>query len=112
MKYKQAILIRKDLKMNTGKIVSQGAHASLLAYKSASIQARKAWESSGNKKVVLKTDSLEQLLEIYNRAGRLPRALIRDAGLTQVPSGEITAACIGPAPETEIDKLTGKLKLL
>ena len=43
---------------------------------------------------------------------KIPNAMIRDAGLTQVKKGEITALAIGPEEEEKIDKITRNLKLL
>ena len=111
--YKQVIILRQDLKMGKGKLVAQGAHASLQAYKAASAEARRRWEDAGCKKVVLKAGSREELVGIFARAKKsFAAALIRDAGLTQVTPGEATAVGIGPAPEKELDRLTGRLKLL
>lgn len=72
------------------------------------------WKQEGQKKVVLKVSSEEELLLLYNQAKRasLPCSLIQDAGLTQIPPGSKTAVAIGPAFAREIDKLTSHLKLL
>lgn len=112
--YKQVIIIRKDLKLQKGKLAAQVAHASLSAYRKATPAAAKAWESEGEKKVVVKVDSLEELMKLYELATfkKLPCALIKDAGRTQVPKGTITAVGIGPAREKDIDAITGKLKIL
>jgi len=111
---KQAILVRTDLKMGKGKIASQVAHASLEAYKKANKRKIKKWEKEGCKKIVLKVSSLEELLKFKKMADELkiPNAMIRDAGLTQVKKGEITALAIGPEEEEKIDKITKNLKLL
>ena len=111
---KQAILVRTDLKMGKGKIASQVAHASLEAYKKANKRKIKKWEKEGCKKIVLKVSSLEELLKFKKMADELkiPNAMIRDAGLTQVKKGEITALALGPEEEEKIDKITRNLKLL
>ena len=100
--------------MGKGKIASQVAHASLEAYKKATKRKIKKWEKEGCKKIVLKVSSLEELLKFKKMADELkiPNAMIRDAGLTQVKKGEITALAIGPEEEEKIDKITKNLKLL
>ena len=112
MMYKQAIIVRKDLKMSAGKIAAQVAHASVEAWKKADKKIRDAWEREGAKKVVLQAQDEKELLELKKKSGKLPTALIRDAGLTEIPPGTTTCLAIGPAREEEIDKLTGSLKLL
>lgn len=110
---KQAIILRKDLKMGFGKAVAQACHASLEAYRTTGWIDKRKWIKEGAKKIVLKVNSEEELIELYHKAVKmgLPAALIKDAGLTQLPPGTITALAIGPAEEEKIDKITGKLKL-
>ena len=57
---------------------------------------------------------MEEMMDVMNRAKaeKLPVALIRDAGHTEIPAGTITTLGIGPAEEAKIDKITGKLKML
>jgi PTH2 family peptidyl-tRNA hydrolase len=112
--YKQVIVIRSDLKLSRGKLSAQAAHASLEAYKKADGRTRSDWEGSGSKKVVVKTESLKGLMEIYEEArqARLPASIIRDAGRTELPAGTVTAVGIGPGEESQVDKVTGRLKML
>jgi len=111
---KQAIILRTDLKMGKGKLVAQGSHASLTAFQKAGRMARKFWIYTGQKKIVLKVSSEKELLELYEKARskKLPHALIRDAGHTQLEPGTITALAIGPADDKKIDELVSHLKLL
>lgn len=110
---KQAIVIRKDLRLSPGKLAAQAAHASLEAYKKSSILNKKIWDHTGQKKVVLKVDSENALINLCKKCkdGRLTAILIRDAGKTQVRGGTLTALGIGPDKDNKIDKITGKLKL-
>jgi PTH2 family peptidyl-tRNA hydrolase len=115
--YKQVILVRTDLKMGTGKKCAQSCHASVSASDLVRIQDKSAWKNwknSGQKKVVLKIHSMEQLNELKAEieSKKIPYFIINDAGLTQLTPGTITAVGIGPVLSTEIDKITGDLKLL
>lgn len=111
---KQVIVMRTDLKMGKGKIAAQACHASLNSYKKASKRSVRQWESFGQKKVVLKISSKEELLKLYHiiKESGLPCALITDAGHTQIEPSTVTCLGVGPAMDSEIDKLTGHLKLL
>jgi len=112
--HKQVVLVRQDLKLGKGKTAAQVAHASLESYKKASQENRELWEADGSKKVVLKVKSLAELLEVRRsaRAAKLPNALIRDAGKTEVEPGTVTALAIGPADEHDIDSVAGHLHML
>ncbi|MBU5682127.1 MAG: peptidyl-tRNA hydrolase Pth2 [Candidatus Aenigmatarchaeota archaeon] len=111
---KQVIVIRTDLEMGKGKMISQACHASLEAYKLAPPYFKNKWKFFGYKKVVLKVSSLEELLKIYEEAKKekIPCVLIKDAGKTQLESGTITCVALGPYYSEKIDKITKNLKLL
>jgi PTH2 family peptidyl-tRNA hydrolase len=110
--YKQAIVVRKDLKMSSGKTAAQVAHASVGSLKNTSSNVRESWEREGAKKVVLRVSDKAELLEIKQKAKKLPTSLVKDAGMTELPPGTMTCLGIGPALDEEIDKVTGSLKLL
>ncbi len=115
--YKQVIVFRSDLKLSKGKIAAQAGHAAVSAAQEAHNHHRGWWDAwlfEGQRKVALKVEDEEELLELVEQAKDLglPNALIVDRGLTDVPPGTITCLGIGPAPEEMIDRLTGKLSLL
>lgn len=141
MTSKQVIVMRKDLNMRKGKMVAQGAHASLkvildMMTLSSGFEhmvtqgadgvakgyldihggtALNDWIYGKFTKVCLGVDSEEELLEIVNQAqvAGLPCALITDAGLTEFNGVPTNTCCaIGPAWSEEIDAITGHLKLL
>lgn len=129
-KTKQVIVIRKDLGMRQGKAVSQGAHASLgvilnmmktefnysVSDKKLEVvpgSALQDWLDNSFTKITLYVNSENELLEILENAGGLPKILITDNGTTEF-NGVPTKTCIaiGPAWSEDIDKITGHLKLL
>ena len=109
---KQVIVVRSDLELGKGKLAGQVAHAAVSAAEVS--KWKKDWFRQNQMKAVLKVGSLEELINIYEQAKRagLPAELISDAGRTQIPAGTTTCVGIGPAPAEEIDRITGKLKLL
>jgi len=114
METKQVILVRTDLDMSIGKVAAQCAHGSLSAMRKADKNIITKWEKEGEKKVVLKVSSLDELLEIKKKCDELkiPNALISDAGKTELEPGTITVLGIGPDYSDKIDKVTGNLKML
>ncbi len=117
MTYKQAIIVRTDIKMGKGKLAAQVAHAAVDSfYKVYSVNPSKAleWIRLGQKKVVLKVSSLNELLNRVRRAEEegIICSVIRDAGHTQLEPGTITCAGLGPDVEEAIDRVVGDLKLL
>lgn len=129
---KQVIVVRADLKMQRGKEISQGAHASMSflakrlyrddAYHYAKFSlvlsdAELEWLHNGKfTKITVKVDSEAELDAIYEKAKaakpRLEVHLIVDSGLT-VFHGVPTKTClaIGPDWPEKIDAITGTLGL-
>jgi len=115
--YKQSIVLRGDLGMSVGKLVSQACHAAVDSSELAKKRdhgAWRAWRDEGARKVVLQVDSLEELRELAEKADELDivNVLIQDRGLTEVPPGTTTALGVGPGRSERIDRVTGHLKLL
>lgn len=124
--YKQVILIRKDLNMSPGKMIAQGAHASLAAALDDSYQSLSGnlclemttgleeWLEGSQVKIVLGVSSEKELLDLYAKAqnANLPRSIIKDEGRTELRGQNYTAAAIGPADPEEINNITGHLRLL
>jgi len=115
--YKQVIAVRSDLNMSKGKTAVQVAHGSVSASERARVTKQevwKAWFREGQKKVAVKVGSEEEILELRKQAitHGLPHAIIRDAGMTELPPGTLTVIGIGPAKAEEIDEVTKDLKLL
>ncbi|MBR9679553.1 MAG: aminoacyl-tRNA hydrolase [Candidatus Altiarchaeota archaeon] len=113
---KMVVLVRTDLGMKKGKLAVQTAHAVLGVYR----KAKKAWpelvaswESEGEKKVTLKIGSQQELIDwrIWADSQGLTSYLVKDAGLTQLEPGTMTALAIGPAEPAKLKK-TEQLQLL
>ena len=125
MEHKQIIILRKDLNMRKGKLVAQGAHASMGAILSLCKQdgdrlilemdeRTKPWLTGRFKKICVYVNSEEELLNIHEQAKQngLVTSLIRDAGLTEfngVPT--LTAVAVGPDSEDKVDAICKHLPL-
>ncbi|KAI3874935.1 hypothetical protein MKW98_019508 [Papaver atlanticum] len=114
--FKMVLVVRNDLKMGKGKIAAQCSHATLGLYKKLLHRAPKAlnrWEMCGQVKVVLKTESEEEMLMLQGSAKslKLPTHITIDAGRTQIaPNSRTVMALLGPADL--VDDVTGSLKLM
>ncbi len=112
--YKQVVVVRSDLKLSPGKLAAQCGHGFVESFVKADEKSKRAWLSTGAKKVVLKVASEKELRMLWEDAGaqKIPNALITDAGHTELPPGTTTVLGLGPAAEEVLDKLTGQLKML
>lgn len=114
---KQVIIVRTDLDMGKGKTAAQVAHASLMSYfecEKSNKEVAEEWLETGEKKIVLKVDTEDVLVKLFNafKFKKIPCALVADAGLTEIPPGSKTALGVGPWESRDLDLLTRPLKLL
>lgn len=119
-KPKQVIILRKDLNMRKGKMVAQGAHASMAvildAYRNENFShAMNEWLSEHFTKICVSCSSEKELIDLYHEAlaANIPCSLIKDSGFTEfngVPT--YTAVAIGPDYPSVIDPITKHLPLL
>lgn len=114
---KMVLVVRTDLKMTKGKIGAQCAHAALACYRQSSElkpKITRSWVRWGQAKVALQVKTETELFELKRQALErgIVACVIRDAGRTQIAAGSATVLGIGPAPKSEIDRVTGHLKLL
>lgn len=123
---KQVIVMRKDLGMRKGKMIAQGAHASMRVllqagtlagdrYSLPVTEAMATWLTGRFTKVCVGVDSEAAVHDVMARAtaAGVPCALITDAGQTEfhgVPT--VTCCAVGPAWKDEVDAITGALTLL
>lgn len=110
-----ALIVRHDLRLSTGKIAVQCAHAAVtctVAAKKSHARLAERWRLSGARKICLKIDNLNELQRLAGQAqsAGLVTHLVKDAGHTEVEPGTITVLGIGPGPRRSIDALVGELK--
>lgn len=119
---KQVIVMRSDLrnteghKIRTGKLIAQGAHASMGAILGRLDDPRVVeWLDNSFTKVCVKIDNELALIDIWDRAVKagLLTKLITDNGLTEfggVPT--VTCCAIGPDTPENLAPITGHLRLM
>jgi peptidyl-tRNA hydrolase, PTH2 family len=111
---KQVIVVNESLRLPRGKLASQVAHASVAAFLHASPESQERWLAEGMRKIVLRGESAAQLTALLVRATEMgiPFKLICDAGRTVVEPGTATCLGLGPAATSDLDEITGALKLV
>ncbi|KAG6608093.1 peptidyl-tRNA hydrolase 2, mitochondrial isoform X1 [Cucurbita pepo subsp. pepo] len=114
---KLVLVVRQDLKMGSGKIASQCAHAATGLYAQLMQSHRnllRQWELCGQPKIVVTCKNQQEMNKLKDAAENvgLPTFVVADAGRTQVSAGSKTVLAIGPGPKEFIDAVTGKLRLL
>nr|XP_048331098.1 peptidyl-tRNA hydrolase 2, mitochondrial isoform X2 [Ziziphus jujuba var. spinosa] len=98
---KMVLVVRQDLKMKSGKIASQCAHAATGMYAELMYSHRsllRQWEQNGQPKIVVLCKNQQEMNKLKEAAEDigLPTFVVADAGRTQVLAGSKTVLAIGP----------------
>ncbi|CAF0891506.1 unnamed protein product [Adineta ricciae] len=115
--YKMLFVVNGSLPMSSGKLAAQVAHSAIDLYQqilNRRLMALNFWSISGQKKIVVRANSAEELLDIQQRVSvhkSVLTSIIHDAGRTEIASGSIT--CLGIfGTNDQLDPITGHLKLM
>lgn len=114
---KMVFVVNHALKMGKGKIAAQVGHGAVQSVMKAGAKTPgylEAWLASGQKKICVKGDGADHLSSIETQAkqSNILTSRVHDAGHTQIPSGSFTILVLGPAESSELESITGTLKLL
>jgi PTH2 family peptidyl-tRNA hydrolase len=117
MTYKMLFIVNGSLPMSSGKMAAQVAHCAIDLYQQIldrRMMGLNFWKICGQKKIVVRGDSTEELMDIDQRISvnqSVVRSTIRDAGRTEIASGSIT--CLGLfGKDNQLDPITRHLKLM
>jgi peptidyl-tRNA hydrolase, PTH2 family len=108
-RYKQVIVIRKDIAMSPAKLGVQVAHGAIESYLRTDPLIRDEWYMEGMRKIVLMVnfqEDLKNLMRVSKNA-----SYIVDFGLTELEPNTITGIAFPIMLNEEIDKITKHLKL-
>ena len=117
---KQTIIIRKDLNLSKGRLVTQGAHASIAfltdlikEYNPLQLtEVQKEWVYGTFFMVCVGVDSEKELLDIGYNAVMLGLSVKYIEETTGFDKPTVTCLAIGPDYSSKIDPVTKHLKLL
>ena len=121
-KIKQVIVMRKDLNLSKGRLVTQGSHASI-AFLTTLIQeydseplplseAEKEWVYGTFFKICVGVDGEKELLDIGYQAVNLGLKVRYIQETMEFDEPTFTCLAIGPDYSSNIDPVTKHLKLL
>ena len=70
------------------------------------------WQESASRKVCLAVENEDELSHFVGLVedASLPFAVIKDAGLTEIPPGTVTVLGVGPGPRHTMDALFKNLR--
>ena len=109
MIYKCVMVVRGDLDMSKGKIVSQCIHGITEALHHSTREKVDAWQYEGEAVIIVKVKSLDELVKVrdHARSKGIFAHIVHDNTL-----GTGTICVVGPDIGDKVDKITSQLKLL
>ena len=108
-KYKQVIVIRKDIDMTPAKLGVQVAHGAIESYIRTPLPIQDEWHMEGMRKIVLMVPTLDDLKNLM-RASKDATYII-DFGLTELEPNTVTGLSFPIMLAEDINKITKHLKL-
>ena len=108
-----ALVVRRDLKLSTGKTAAQCAHAAVDVGRAARrSRLLERWRAGGARKVVLAVQDLDGMNELHASVpSGCYSSIVTDAGRTEVPAGTQTVVGI-LGPRRTMDTLLRHLESL
>lgn len=108
------LVVRKDLKMGTGKIAAQCGHAIQYLLELCPKPIWNIYKKEGSTKVCLKVDTDAEFQELKRMLGEnnVMHRVVIDAGRTQIEPNTETCLGIGPVHKESVQKFVQNLKLL
>lgn len=112
-RYKQVIVIRKDLEMSPAKLGVQVAHGAIESYIRTPITVQDEWHMEGMRKIVLMVPTLDDLKNLMRESisKNHEATWIIDFGLTELEPNTQTGIAYPIMLAEDINKITKNLKL-
>lgn len=117
MDVKMLFVVRQELKMGKGKVAAQVGHCTIGLYKELlkkdNNNLLKAWENTGQKKIVTKIKTEKEMGDLRVKAEKFGVIyhVVRDAGKTQIAEGSQTViGFVGLS--NKLNQFTKHLKLM
>jgi len=108
-RYKQVIVIRRDVEMTPAKLGVQVAHGAIESYIRTPLAIQDEWHIEGMRKIVLMIPTLDDLKNLIRSCPEA--AYIIDFGLTELEPNTITGIAFPIMLAEDINKITKHLKL-
>ena len=113
--YVMYIIVNSSLKMGKGKLAAQVGHGVHKMAQYCLEHKKELWNSyinSNYPKVVLKTKSQEQLLEVIDKTKNIFKSYVIDEGRTQIAKNSLTVVSYEPMLKENVPDVIKELKLL
>jgi peptidyl-tRNA hydrolase, PTH2 family len=113
--YVMYIIVNSSLKMGKGKLAAQVGHGVHKMAQYCLEHKKDLWNKYVNSnipKIVLKTKSQEQLLEVIDKTKNIFKSYVIDEGRTQIAKNSLTVVSYEPMLKENVPDVIKELKLL